>query len=145
MVIYFGRLKIFSHFFPKIKINNLSYPKTVVNCILATKDVPLLTDLRSSIDGDTEGRKTYATAWKEYINGNVVTEMQKRYIQNLLLATTTKVQAELDETSSEESEFEYNPQERSIGNLTIAEKTIAGLAANDEDMGSLNTSSWKIQ
>ena len=111
----------------------------------ATKDVPLLTDLRGSIDGDTEGRKTYATAWKEYINGNVVTEMQKRYIQNLLLATTTKVQAELEETSSEESEFEYNPQERSIGNLTIAEKTIAGLAANDEDMGSLNTSSWKIQ
>ena len=70
--------------------------------------------------------------------------MQKRYIQNLLLATTTKVQAELDETSSEESEFEYNPQERSIGSLTIAEKTIAGLAANDEDMGSLNKFSCKL-
>jgi hypothetical protein len=70
--------------------------------------------------------------------------MQKRYIQNLLLATTTKVQAEPDETSSEESEFEYNPQERSIGSLTIAEKTIAGLAANDEDMGSLNKFSCKL-
>ena len=71
--------------------------------------------------------------------------MQKRYIQNLLLATTTKVQAEPDETSSEESEFEYNPQERSIGSLTIAEKTIAGLAANDEDMGSLSKFSCKLK
>ena len=41
----------------------------------ATKDVPLLTDLRGSLDGDTEGRRTYAIAWKKYINGNVVTEI----------------------------------------------------------------------
>ena len=104
---------------------------------LATESVPLLTDLRSSKEDEKDERKTYSEGWRDYITGNVVTNMQKTYIQNLLMAATVRMQAEVDETSSDDSDFDYNRQERSIGNLSVAQKTIAGLAANDEDLGTV--------
>jgi len=102
----------------------------------ATTHTPLLTDLRVRNDiGDT--RKTYMRGWQTYVAGNVVTDMQRRYIQNLLMATTARVSAKIEETSSDESDFEYNRNERDIGDMDVAQKTIEGLAANDEELGSI--------
>ena len=42
-----------------------------------------------------------------------------------------------EEDKSDESDFEYNRSERNIGDMSVAHKTISGLAANDEDMGSI--------
>ena len=82
-------------------------------------------------------RKTYAAGWQQYVGGNVATEMQRRYIQNLVIATTARISTELEETTSDESDFEYIRSDRKIGDLSVAQKTIAGLAANDEDVGSI--------
>ena len=99
----------------------------------ANMKTPLLTDLRAC-EYTSNGRKTYTSGWRQFIAGNVTSDMQRQYIQNLLMATTARVSAELEDTSSDDSDFEYNRLERNIGDLSVVEKTIAGLAANDEDV-----------
>ena len=97
---------------------------------------PLLTTLRAS-EESKDARCTYINGWNTFIHGGVATSMQRRYIQNILMATTAKMIQDDVESSSDESDLDYNRKDRDIGNMGVVQNTIQGLAANDEDLGRL--------
>ena len=64
---------------------------------------PLLANMGlidNSSDGENRSIRSYATAWGQYINGNVVSELSRRYIINLMMCTT----APLMETPGDSSD-----------------------------------------
>ena len=55
-------------------------------------------------------RATYTEGWRRYVDGNVVSETNRTFIQNLLMATAarTSKEAEDDTDSSSNDELEYD-------------------------------------
>ena len=101
-------------------------------------ETPLLTNLRAS-DETNHTKLTYVSGWNKFIHGEVPSAMQRRYIQNMLVATTARISQDIEETSSDDSDdLDYNRKERHIGDMKVVQQTIDGLAANDEDLGHIN-------
>ena len=77
--------------------------------------------------------KSYAAAWQNYISGNVVSEPNRRYIVNLLLATAARVSENPDDSSSEDEDnpFVY----KSLASLDLVQCTLDGIAARSEEDG----------
>lgn len=106
-----------------------------------SEHTPLLTDLRSSKIGlrsDCETspanvRKTYAEGWRQYLKGNVVSDTNRKYIQNLLSATAARaVEQDEDSDLSSNDDLEYDRKTRDIGNMAVVQKTLEGLAASTD-------------
>ena len=79
--------------------------------------------------------RSYAAAWMQYIDGNVVTEMNKRFITNLLTATAARVVEEPGDSSADSDDFEYNHLGRPAGSMDLIQKTLNGICAKSEDDG----------
>ena len=79
--------------------------------------------------------RSYAAAWMQYIDGNVVTEMNKRFITNLLTATAARVVEEPGDSSADSDDFEYNHLGRPAGSMELIKKTLNGISAKSEDDG----------
>ena len=71
----------------------------------------------------------------QYIDGNVVTEMNKRFITNLLTATAARVVEEPGDSSADSDDFEYNHLGRPAGSMDLIQKTLNGICAKSEDDG----------
>ena len=78
---------------------------------------------------------SYVLSWMRYIDGNVVSEMSRRFISNLMSATA----ARLVETSADmdtESDDSDNEQPRGhAGNLNLVRRTLQGIASHDTEEG----------
>ena len=97
---------------------------------------PLLTDLRRAETAEVDNvsaRRTYVLGWRWYIQGHVTSQQQRRFIQNLLMATAAKVAEQPGEVSSDSEEVDYKRHERTIGDMKLVHRTIDGLQADDED------------
>ena len=97
---------------------------------------PLLTDLRRAETAEVDNvsaRRTYVLGWRWYIQGHVTSQQQRRFIQNLLMATAAKVAEQPGEVSSDSEEVDYKRHDRTIGDMKLVHRTIDGLQADDED------------
>ena len=77
--------------------------------------------------------RSHAKSWLRYIQGNVVSDLGKRYINNLLATTAARV-VEKDEESSDE---EYKPKHfrADVGSMDLIKGTLQGIAQRDPDDG----------
>ena len=128
-----------------------------------TLDNPLLTDLRMTQNigdpcvsqpgnggedntrednhtrrNDEKGHRgpCYVEGWRQYLSGNVVSEMSRTYIQNLLMATAARVvEEEQGDASSSDDGVAYDRSTRDIGSMDLVQKTLKGIAADDEETG----------
>ena len=80
---------------------------------------------------------SYANAWDWYINGHVVSELNRRYIVNLLGATTAKVsETPVDDASDDDSDEDLGPDEpEHVGSLNLVQRTLDGINATSKDDG----------
>ena len=85
--------------------------------------------------------KSYARAWSAYANGNIVTEVSRRYITNFISATTTRSH-EHEDSASDSSAESVDEDDRfgdKAGSLELVKKTLLGIAARDVDEGCLGS------
>ena len=128
----------------------------------ATKMVPLLTDLgrpnvikkatdsadimavtstdnakrrRLRCKSASSTQRSYALSWQQYIDGNVVSNLNRRYIVNMLAATAARVTEKTDDSDSESDEHDLEGWKTHAGNMRIINDTLKGIAAHDEDEG----------
>jgi hypothetical protein len=82
------------------------------------------------------GRRSYATAWREYIDGNVVSETSRRFITNLLMATAARVvEDDEDDLSEDSDDFDRESLKQPVGSLALIQKTLDGIASRSQDDG----------
>ena len=103
----------------------------------ATSNNPLLTDLRKSTSATSATnavRQTYKEGWRNYIDGNVVSEANRTFIQNLLMATAARVIEDPHEGSSDdESDMDYERSAHDIGSLDLVQNTLRGIAVKETE------------
>ena len=98
-------------------------------------DTPQDNRPRANNDRGSKG-PSYVGGWQQYLDGNVVSETNRTYIQNLLMATAARVvEEENDDASSSDDDLPYNRSTRDIGSMDLVQKTLQGIAADDEDAG----------
>lgn len=70
-------------------------------------------------------RATYTEGWRRYVDGHVVSEGNRTFIQNLLMATAarTSKEAEDDTDSSPNDELVYVRSSRETGSLDVVSQT----------------------
>ena len=97
-----------------------------------TADNPLLENLGLiSVDTSTTAR-SYVTSWGNYIDGNVVSELSRRYINNIQASTATPLM-EAPGDSSESSEGEdFDPSSLNVGSMKTVHRTLNGSRDNDD-------------
>jgi hypothetical protein len=105
---------------------------------------PLLSELARSHLNDarcgsnSRPEPSYASSWEWYVNGNVVSELNRRYIVNLLGCTTARALDMPDEGDSDDSDDDGEPDvPQHVGNMDLVQRTIDGMWANSEDDGIL--------
>ena len=75
---------------------------------------------------------SYVEGWQQYLDGNVVSETNRTYIQNLLMATAARVvEEDNDDASSSDDDLAYDRSTRDIGSMDLVQKTLQGIAAED--------------
>ena len=79
--------------------------------------------------------RSYAASWQGYIDGNVVSEMNRRYITNLLTATAARVVEAPGDSSEDSDDFDYDHLGQRAGSLDLIRQTLSGLSARSEDDG----------
>ena len=80
-------------------------------------------------------RHSYAATWERYTNGHVVSTMARRYILNLLAATSARV-VEVPGDSSDDSDAEnWAHLDIRAGNLDVVRRTLNGIASWCKDEG----------
>jgi hypothetical protein len=80
-------------------------------------------------------RHSYDATWERYTNGNVVSVMARRYILNLLAATSARV-VEVPGDSSDDSEAEnWSHLDICAGSLDVVRRTLNGIASWCKDEG----------
>ena len=108
----------------------------------ATEQTPLLSHLgmvKVSLEGAKEQQgesRSYAKSWRLYIDGNVVSNMNQRYITNLLTATAARVVEEPGDSSEDSDDFGYDGQGKLAGSMDLIKQTLDGISSRDEDNGS---------
>ena len=80
-------------------------------------------------------RRSYATSWQAYIDGNIVSDSARRYIMNLLSATAAKVLERDGDTSEASSDSDTGMLDKIASSLDLVNETFAGIAKHDEDEG----------
>lgn len=83
----------------------------------------------------SQPRRSYAAAWREYIDGHIVSESGRKYIMNMLSATSARVVNSDDESDGDSAENDMEQFEKHRSSLGIVKKTLAGIASNDGDDG----------
>ena len=115
-----------------------------LNAADVTAQNPLLTGLRCLPSVNEQHRSptvnsrgpSYVEGWQQYLNGNVVSETNRTYIQNLLMATAARVVEEHNgDVSSIDDDLEYDRSTRDVGSMDLVQKTLQGIAAAEEDEG----------
>ena len=82
------------------------------------------------------GRRSYATAWREYIDGNVVSETGRRFITNLLMALAARVvEDDEDDVSENSDDFDRESLKQPVGSLALIQKNLDGIASRSQDDG----------
>ena len=89
---------------------------------------------KANSDKATEVR-SYARAWMKYIDGNVVSRMNQRFITNLLTATAARVVEEPADSSEDSDEFHYDHLGELAGSMDLIQQTLDGINARDKDNG----------
>ena len=79
--------------------------------------------------------RSYAKAWLKYIDGNVVSRLNQRFITNLLTATAARVVEEPGDSSGDSDDFDYNRSGVSAGSMNLIKQTLDGIRVRDEDNG----------
>ena len=79
------------------------------------------------------GVRSHAKSWFNYINGNVVSDLARRYINNLLSVTAARIVEKDDESSDEE--YKPKPFRATFGGLDLIQETLQGIATRDKDDG----------
>ena len=79
--------------------------------------------------------RSYSKAWLNYIDGNVVSRMNQRYITNLLVASTARVVEEPADSSEDSDDFSYDHLGVLAGSMDLIKQTLDGITARDEDNG----------
>ena len=100
---------------------------TKSDCALGARRVPA--------DG---AKPSYAGSWEWYVNGNVVSELNRRFIVNLLGSTTARALDMPDDSDSDDSDDDGEPDDpEHVGNMDLVQRTMNGMWANSEDDGIL--------
>ena len=106
-----------------------------------SKANPLLSNLgRSHVNQEeVQGTNTpisYSSSWDWYISANVVSELSRRYIINLLGSTTART---LDKHADEESDGSdsdvHTDIPEHVGSMALVEKTLNGIYSKSSDDG----------
>ena len=79
------------------------------------------------------GQMSHASSWNWYINGHVVSQLSKRYINNLLAVTAARVIHKTDESSDDDEEPRHFSAE--VGDMNLIQDTLQGIAMRDEEDG----------
>ena len=71
-------------------------------------------------------RRSYATSWDAYVDGNVVSECGRRLITNLLAATAAIKDADAEDSSEDSDAEQWKNLEVRVGNMEIVQQTLTG-------------------
>jgi len=101
---------------------------------------------QNAADGAVEARPaaqeplktSYANSWEWYINGNVVSDVSRRYIVSLLGCTTARALDTPDDDETDNSDDDGDPDNpQPVGNMDLVQRTIDGMWSSSEDDGIL--------
>jgi len=97
---------------------------------------PLLANMGlidNSSDGENRSIRSYATAWGQYINGNVVSELSRRCIIDLMMCTTAPLmETPGDSSDSGENDEDIDLSTLEVGGMSLVRRTLQGMRDNDE-------------
>ncbi len=86
------------------------------------------------------GRRSYATAWREYIDGNVVSETGRRLTSYLRMAIAARVvEDDEDDVSEDSDDFDRESLKQPVGSLALIQKTLDGIASRSHRTGAWQT------
>ena len=71
----------------------------------------------------------------KYIDGNVVSRTNQRYITNLLSATAARVVEDPGDSSEDSDDFSYDHLGRPAGNMDLIKKTLDGISSREVEHG----------
>ncbi len=89
---------------------------------------------RSTAASYPTSRRPDALAWKHYIQGGVVSSLNKRFVTNSMMATAGKVTEDEDNETDSEEEATAVPTTHA-GSLQLIERTLQGIAACSQEDG----------
>ena len=73
------------------------------------------------------------TAWGQYINGNVVSELSRRFIINIMMCTTAPLmETPGDSSDSGENDEDIDLSTLEVGGMSLVRRTLQGMRDNDE-------------
>jgi hypothetical protein len=104
---------------------------------------PLLSRLsRTHLDdahcgSNSRPEPSYSSSWEWYVNGNVVSEVNRRYIVNMLGCTTARALDTADDDADDSDEDGEPDVPEHVGNLDLVQRTIDGMWAHSADDGIL--------
>ena len=87
--------------------------------------------------GSSNPVQSYRLSWNHYTNGRVVSELSRRYIVNVIMASAARVMTEEDETHTDSDDDDNSGPIEYTANLQLIQKTLQGIAAHNEDEGAL--------
>ena len=93
-----------------------------------------LSSKTSTHDASFSQPRSYADSWDNYVRGNIISQMSKKYITNLVAASCARLEEDEssdDDSSEEEILVRKGPQ----GNLSLVHRTLNGIAAQCPDEG----------
>ena len=80
-------------------------------------------------------KQSYAATWEQYCQGNVISQINRRYIINLLAATCTRT-AEVPGDSSDDSEAEnWSHLDLRAGSIDVVRRVLDGIAVRSSEEG----------
>ena len=88
-------------------------------------------------DLTSTARRSYVASWHAYIDGNVVSNVNRRFICNMLAATAPRVASHEDPSDDESDEFEWEHLKRHAGSMDLIHDTLQGIATRTEDEGAV--------
>ena len=69
---------------------------------------------------------SYATSWECYIDGNIISASNLRFIKNLLAATAVNKAADSDDSSDDSDAEAWRNWDASVGNMDLVNQTLQG-------------------
>jgi len=80
-------------------------------------------------------KKSYSASWQQYIDGNVVSELSRKFIVNLLAATAARVVEDPGDSSEDSDDYDCRHLDRHVGSLNLVQQTLDGIATRSMDEG----------
>ena len=71
----------------------------------------------------------YSQTWRSYLDGHVVSEISRCFIQNFLMATAARVVEEPGDSSEDSDDFSYDQAAHKAGNMQLIHITLKGIVA----------------